>query len=122
MKTINIELANKKGIADADTFSDTSEDYTDEFINEQLNATIVGDFKQALYEVRFSAPLLVLFVVFLSYHLLISPYRTNDIEQTIVNGINDLVSKMPRMVILRLAFNLSFQSQHLVFSLLFARF
>lgn len=45
-----------------------------------LNNTVFQDLMLALYEVRYSAPFVVLLGVFLAYHLTIAPYQSHVID------------------------------------------
>lgn len=74
--------------------SESDEAYDEKFIDQQLNATVFDDFKQALYEVRYVAPILALLGIVLAYHLTIAPYRTRTLDDSGLPQVTDLVSRL----------------------------
>lgn len=74
-----------------ETESELDETYDEKYIDQQLNATVLDDFKQALYEVRYIAPILALLGIILAYHLTIAPYRTKVLDDKGFQNVNDLV-------------------------------
>jgi hypothetical protein len=63
----------------------------EKFIEEQLNATVYSDFKQAVYDSRFAAPIIALLGILLAYHLTVAPYRFNMLDRADVTTVKDLV-------------------------------
>ena len=80
----------KQPLVDSDN-DDDDEEFGDDYINQQLNATVWSDLWQALYDVRLSAPICAFLGLLLAYHLTIAPYRTNVLDKTTANSITDLV-------------------------------
>lgn len=75
-----------------ETESELDEVYDDKYIDQQLNATVLDDFKQALYDVRYVAPILALLGILVAYHLTIAPFRTRIVDDNGLQRVNDLVS------------------------------
>ena len=71
------------GIPKEDDHDQGDEQDEEDALEEQekyLNNTVFQDLMLALYEVRFSAPLVVLLGVFLAYHITIAPYQSHVID------------------------------------------
>jgi hypothetical protein len=79
-----------------DSIANENESDVDEldekYVEEQLNATVYSDFKQAIYDSRFAAPIIALLGVLLAYHLTIAPYRFNMLDrEDMTTAVKDLV-------------------------------
>lgn len=72
---------------------DVEEEDDNEFDEDEkyLDNSVFQDFINALYEVRLTAPLVVLLGIFLAYHLTIAPYQ-NHVINSGLSADMDLVS------------------------------
>lgn len=72
--------------------SDDDEINDEEYVQEQLSATLWSDLVKSVYQARFTAPLLAILGVVFAYQLTIAPYRTDIVGGATSSNINDLVS------------------------------
>jgi hypothetical protein len=84
-----------KGVADNGSDSGDDEQLDNDYIEEQLNATVWGDLRNAVYESRFIAPIIALFGLLLAYHITIAPYRVNVVDDVGHKVVADLVENPP---------------------------
>lgn len=74
------------------TSSDSDDEINDEeYVQEQLSATLWSDIVKSVYQARFTAPLLAILGVVFAYQMTIAPYRTDMVGGAASSNINDLV-------------------------------
>ena len=85
-------LLRRKRSTSSDSDDDDDEINDEEYVREQLSATLWSDIMKSIYQARFTAPLLAILGIVFAYQLTIAPYRTDIVHGQASSNINDLVS------------------------------